>query len=368
MEDKLNIFNSSLNSNINNFTNILHNYGITEETYSLILQEEINEINQGININNQRAYNINIEVSFHNIKNTYNALKQLIDNNSFSLFSEIEKIVNNCHKNEFKYLEYILNLNDYDINSYFIMLDTLNDLKDINSNYSARSNISYLNMKNYIISHFSDIQQINHLITICEENTYKIINDNLIKLKNNLNQNNENGSIVNNIITIPEYSHYDSDNSLILVNAEMSYSMNYEVSLSNINKQNGLSKIIGYISSKINPEVFSIDFSPLNGPLGKIGKKINLEINNTYFYTNFEFDIKSMNATVTTDFNIEKYSVKTIYYEEKINTFEKVVFGIKCLFPDINNKEYIEIDDNQNYYEIAGKNKTMVEKYYFGFN
>ena len=170
------------------------------------------------------------------------------------------------------------------------------------------------------------------------------------------------------IITIPEYNYNDPDSDNVfgfsadiqnyLVNIEFFFDIIFDES-------NKTPKVIGNLINNILPKSFIIDACSSNGPMGKIGRKVNVEFSNIFSKTNFVFDGKLNNATIISNFNYEKYPVKTQYYEEKSTTFDIVIFGIHFVIPEIKEDIPVETPYNEKYYETPSKNKTIIEKYQY---
>ena len=365
-EETINVTKSNFFSYIDKDKNILNNYGTTYEKYKTNLQNEMNNYNNGINNTEQKGYYKNYEISFKELNNISFTLKQKVINSD--LFSDIEQRINeknniNYMNNEYKYIKYIISLNKNDINAYFLMLDKLDELKDISYDYYSNISFLFTRIKEQIIK---EVIGIDNIITYCNNITSQVINEKYIDIKNYINTFQENGKIINNINNIPVYSYPNSDNIIIAETNASDYTYDYRISLDFINdEKNKISKIIGSLKNIIKINSFNIDSYPFEGPLGKIGKKINFDLNDIYLFIDFEFDAKYYNVTITTSFNLEEFSIKKQYYEERITTYEKSILGINFLFEDTKKIVNIEIPENEKSCEIPSKNKTIVEKYYF---
>ena len=183
------------------------------------------------------------------------------------------------------------------------------------------------------------------------------------KIKNKYNSINDINTLTNdNTISVQKFENKDSTFETRI----KSYNINYKLKLDIINKNGSTIPIIkGNMSTNIKPNTIYIDYYNLNGPFGKIGKKINIDFSNVYNNVNFIYDGEFYNASVASNFNFDEYSLSTEYYEEKVTTSEKVVYGIKFLFPDNKYLDYVEASVNEKYCIIKSKNETNIENYYY---
>ena len=361
LEEKINRTNSKFYSNLDNYTNILIKYGSNEEIYEQNLLKKIYDYENGINIIEEKSYDINYEMSFNELKNISFILEQFVLN--LSLFSELENKINNLNEkeNEYKYSKYILNLYKSDINNYFIMADKLNELIDITSRFYSQINFVYLRMKDQIIN---NISRINQLIKICENTTNEVINKNYIKYRNNLYTVAEYGNLTNKNQIIPGYSYYDSNNIFRFETEKIIYLMNYDYKF-DIDNSTLVQNITGNLKNYILPTAFNIDFVTSDSPLGKIWKKLDVNFNCINIFINFILDCKLNNVTITTNFQIENFSVITRYYRERINTYKRMISGINFLFQSYKSIIDIETPQNEKCNQIPSKNKTIIETYRF---
>ena len=354
---------SHIISNIDKYIHILNNHGTTKEKFKINLQREIDNYNNGIIDEKKNFYDINYDIALKDLKNTSFILNQFISN--FNISTEFEDGINKKNKNknmEYKYSKYILSLNTFDINNYFLMLDRLNELNDINLNYFDNATYLHSQIKEILINKTIEI---NELLKSSINVTYEIINANYIELNKKFNLFKDKGFITKNSINIPSYIYNDSDAIFSVETEFKNFNYYYDFNFDINNYENNIPKIIGNLTTKIimSPDSFIIDLYRLNGLSEKIGKKINIDFNNIYSFTNILFDGKKNNIIITTNFNAEEYSIDTKYYEEKIKTVEQVIYGIKFLIP--NKKSIVEIEKN---YKISSKNEIKNDNYSYNYD
>ena len=358
-EDLINNANSNFTSYINTYTTIINNYGGTKEIYESNLQKEIDN-------EEEKPYDTIFDISLNDLINSSFIIKQFIKN--LGIFTEFEeKISNNIKEknNQYEYTKYILDLDKANNSNYNYLMDRLNNLNNISLEYYLKANNTYSTMKEQIIN---NIIKMDEFINFCKNITNEVINKNFLKIKNKYESIKLNETITNDIITIPEYNYNDPDSDNVFgFSADIqNYIVNIEFFFDIIfDESNKTPKVIGNLINNILPKSFIIDACSSNGPMGKIGRKVNVEFSNIFSKTNFVFDGKLNNATIISNFNYEKYPVKTQYYEEKSTTFDIVIFGIHFVIPEIKEEIPVETPYNEKYYETPSKNKTIIEKYQY---
>lgn len=320
-ENNINETNLYFSSNINNYTHILKDYGLTKEIYELNLKKEIDNYNNEINPDGTIIYDINFDISFNELKNRISIIEQNIKN--LNILLQFEEKINNYKKekgNQYKYSKYILSLNTNN-NNYDFILGKLNELNDISLDYYSKAHYLYSKMKEQLTNNISEI---NELIKSCENITYQTFNTYYSEIKNKFKSIQQNNIIENNKIIIPDYKYNDSDNICEIKGTNVSYTMNYEFNLDIVFGQNIKDpKIIGNLFYNIKPYPFSIFFIQNNSTSGKISRKIDIIFNNIISNMIIVFDSKFKNVTIIKNLNNQKYLIKTQYYGNRINSFEK---------------------------------------------
>ena len=361
---------SKLFSNIEKFNLSLNNYGTSDEKYKNNLNKEIDNYNSGIIYGRKELYSVHYGIAFNDLKKSSSILKEyILTLNLFSEFQQKFKQLNNSDyiiekNNEYKYSQYILNLNAYDIYYYFLMLNGLNELYDISLEYFGYVYDIYSQMKEKIIN---KIIEIDELITISENITNKIMNFSYLNLKNGFYPINYKSSVRNYNTNFPKYIHNNSDNIFeIETNIDRYNIMDYKLIIDfNEEENTSIFKIIRNLYINLKPYSLKIDLYSSNGQLGKIGKKINIDFNNIYSTTKFIFDCKLNNITLISNLNIEEYSIKTQYYEERIYYYDRFYSGMKFPFKSYSYTINSETPIDEKYYEIDSKNEKYTKKYYY---
>ena len=361
-ENNINETSLNFSSNFNNYTHILNNYGTTKEIYELNLKKKRDNYDNELNEDDNAKYNINSDIYFNELKNKISLIEQNIKN--LSIFIQFEEKINTNKKekeNQYKYSQYILSLNNDNNND--LILGKLKELNHISLDYYSKANYSYMKMKenlNYNIS------KINELIKRCENITYQTFNTYYFKLKSKFQSFQGNNTIENLNIIIPDYKYTDLDNVFEIKGTNASYTMTYEFMLDIIfNEEIKSPKVIGNLFYNIKPFTLSFDFYSHNLTSGKMGRRIDIIFNNLISNMKIVFDSNFNNVTIINNFIIEKYLIKTQYFENKINSFEKVLFGIHFYIPDIKNILNIHTPYNEESFEINSKNKTKIIKYIY---
>ena len=88
-----------------------------------------------------------------------------------------------------------------------------------------------------------------------------------------------------------------------------------------------------------------------------------MTFNNISSFTNIDFDAGLNQGYILTNFNFEEYSVKTQYYEEKLEYVPKNIMGMVIIVPGVQTKIDIETPEEEKYKVINSKNKTIAEIY-----
>ena len=134
-----------------------------------------------------------------------------------------------------------MSLNVFDINNYFIILDKLNELNNINLDYINKSNIQFSIIENQINQIIYNITYITEPIKICQNITKEVIDTNYNKLKIRYNSINDISSLTNyNTLNVQQFEDKDSTFETQI----KSYNMNYKLKLDIINKNNSTIPII----------------------------------------------------------------------------------------------------------------------------
>ena len=278
-ENLINNTNSNFTSYIDIYINILNNYGTTKEKYESNLQKEIDN-------EEQKSYNSIFDISFNDLINSSFIIKNFIKN--LGLFDDFEEKINNNIKeknNQYEYSKYILDLDKDNNSNYNFLMERLNDLNNLSLEYYSKANNTYSTMKELIIK---NIIKIDELIKLCQNITNEVINNNYLKIKNKYQSINLNESKKNDIITIPEYNYNDpdSDNVFGFDTEIQNYIVNNEFLFDIIfDEDNKTPKVIGNLVNNIFPKSFIIDACSSNGPMGKIGRKVNVEFSNIFSKT-----------------------------------------------------------------------------------
>ena len=206
--------------------------------------------------------------------------------------------------------------------------------------------------------------KIDNLLDSCLKVTFGTINKKYIEIKDEFNQVKDSYNSEKDEIYISPYKTQQTDNYFTVETTVGNYLINNQLNLDIIydNKEK-IPKLIAYLETNINPKKFNINFYSSVEQSDKLGRDITISFNNISSYINFVYDAGLNQATITTNFNFDEYSIKTQYYEEKTRTVNKVIGGMVITFPDVKTKENIDTPDEEKFQEIPRKNKTYIEKY-----
>ena len=359
-EKKENIINDNINNYFNKINEYLRDYGTIYEVYDSNFEEEIYKLEA------RKLENVNKVMDIHdkqdlNVVKIFKELEELSMGltQNFNLFSDFDDKIN----------KYINNLNNqYKIAKNMVMRDNysdkliikINELYNISLNYYNQANITYYKMKKSIIN---SIDKINELIKKCENITYQTINDKYVEIKNNFKPikaliNNQKESI--NYIWQTNGNNYDN---YVIENKINNIDIENEFALDVIFENDGLKepKIIGKIINKNRPTNYLIDiYSKTGQNCGKIGREIEINLNNISLSTNIIFDdnLKTLEINITTNF--DEYVINTQYYEFIEQVQSMVVSGIEFIVPSCCQKQLTREKISK---IISSKNKSTITTY-----
>jgi len=365
---EVNNINTNFSSYFNNFTDILKSYGTINDVYKNNLDKEIaknsrlrfldEETNNDFNIPD-----VKLDSIMNEIKNSSMFLKEYIQ--SLDLFNILEENINNYinEKNkQYSYTLYNLEKNKNQNDNYDLMVERLEELSQLSSEYYSQIQETYNVFKEQINN---NINAINDLVNSCQKVTFKTISNKYIEIKNDFNTINDAQNVEKKKINIDPYDYKQTDNYFTVETIVENYSVINKFNLDLIfESETKAPKIIGKLENKINPKKFIIDFYSRFGQSNKIGRKIDVNFENISSYTNIIFDAGLNQVNIITNFNFDKYTIKTQYYEERETKGSTIKIGdTEYTIPGTPITVNIDTPDEEKSCEIPAKNITIIEDY-----
>ena len=369
-QEEINTANKNLSSYFDDFTNILNNYGSIEDTYKRNLDKEIANyrrirlLEEGDSTEENKIADVKLDITFSELKNSSLLVKEFIQSlNLFNTFEDnIKKYISDKNK-EYSLSEYNLEKNKDKNENYDLMIETLEELNQLSSEYYNQAQNVYNLMKEQIIN---NIIQINELINSCEKVTYEIINNKYIEIKDKFNKIEQSNNLVKNKINISPYKSQQTDNYFTVETNVENYLIDNKFTLDIIFEgESKTPKVIGKVVNNILPKIFDINFYSSTGQNGKLGRRINVVFNNISSYTNIVFDAGLNQANIITNFNFDEYSVKTQYYQEKVESVTKIIMGMTIIIPGVPTIVDIETPMEEKFKAIPAKNKTLIDNFIY---
>ena len=369
-QNEVNKMNNNLTSYFDKFTNILKKYGSIEDAYKQNLEKEIVNhrrlrirlLEETENRQNKKINGVKLNNTFNDLKNSSLLLKQSIQSlDLFTFFEDYLKKNISEINNQYLSTKYNLDKNKNNNENYDLMIERLEELNELSLSYYAQTQNIYDIMKDEIIN---NIKKIDELIYACEKVTFSIIYDKYLEIKNNFNKIEEIKRLEKEKINISPYKYYQTDNYFTVETTFGNILIDNKFTLDIIFEgESKIPKVVGKIINNVKPKVFSINFYSSTGQNGKLGRKIDVTFNNISSFTNIDFDAGLNQGYILTNFNFEEYSVKTQYYEEKLEYVPKNIMGMVIIVPGVQTKIDIETPEEEKYKVINSKNKTIAEIY-----
>ena len=367
-QDELNKINKNLTSYYKEFNTILDNYGSIEDIYKKNLEKEVanyRRIRLLEETNNvEKMTDVKLNNTFNELKKTSELVKDFIQ--SLTLFTNfednLEKYIN-AKNQQYSYTIYNLDKNKNQNNYYDLMVERLEELNQLSSEYYPEAKSFYFIIKEQIID---DIIKINDLINSCEKVTIETIKNKYLEIKNNFNKIDDTQNSVKNEINIEPYKSHITDNYFTVETEVQNYLIDNKFSLDIIfDEETTTPKIVGKLVNNVKPKKFDINFYSTSGQNHKLGRTINVTFNNISSYSNIIFDSGLNLANIITNFNFDEYTVKTQYYEEKTETKTKTILGMTIIIPDVKTKQNIDTPEEEKVNNIEAKNITFTENYIY---
>ena len=369
-QENVNKINKNLSSYFDKFSNTLKKYGAIEDTYKQNLEKEIVKyrrmrlLEDSNDTEKNSIQDVKMDKTFNELKKISLLLKDSIE--SLNLFSNLEDNVkkNISERNdEYSITEYNLEKNKNKYENYDLMVERLEELKKLSLEYYNQTQNIYNAMKNQLMN---NMVQINELINTCEKVTYEIINNKYIEIKDNFNKIEDSKNSEEKEISIPTYNSDKTDNFFTVETKIENYLIDNKFTLDIVFEEGTKTpKVIGKVINNINPKVFDINFYSSIGQNDKLGRRINVAFNNISSYINIVFDARLNQAKIISNFYFDEYSIKTQYYEEKLENIPIDIMGMTIIIPGVPTIVDIDTPDEEKFNSIPCKNKTLIEDYIY---
>jgi hypothetical protein len=274
----------------------------------------------------------------------------------------LQKYINDKNK-QYSVTIYNLNKNKNQNSYYDLMIERLNELNQLSSEYYPQAKTIYELMKEQIID---NIIKINELINSCEKVTYETINKKYIEIKEQCNKIEKSENIEKKEINVNPYTSHITDNYFTVETKVANYLIDNKFTLDLVfDEETKTPKLVGKMINNIKPKKFDIDFYSSTGHNCKLGRTINVAFNDISSSSNIVFDSGNNQATIVTNFNFDEYTVKTQYYEEKTSNVIKTILGMTIVIPGIKTRIDIDTPDSEKINEIPSKSITLTENYLY---
>ena len=369
-QDEVNKRNKNLSSYFDKFTNRLKKYGAIEDAYKQNLEKEIaNHRRLSIRLLENSENGQNNKINGDKINNTFNELKnsslllkrsvQSLD--LFTYFEDYLKKNISEINNQYLNAKYNLDKNKNNNENYDLMVERLEELNRLSLAYYSQSKNIYEIMRDEVIN---NIKKIDELINTCEKVTYTTIYEKYVEIKNNFNKIEEIKYSETEQINILPYKHQQTENYFTVETSVGNILIDNKFTLDIVfNDESKVFKVIGKVVNNVRPKVFNINFYSSTGQSGKLGRKIYITFNNISSFTDIDFDAGLNQGYILTNFNFDEYSIKTQYYEEKLEYVPKNILGMVIIVPGVPTTVDIETPEEEKYKVISSKNKTITEIY-----
>ena len=366
-QEEVKKINKNFTSYFNKFNNIITRYGYIEDVYKQNLDKEIanyRRIRLLEEADSQKTSDVKLNTTFNELKKSSKLTKDFIQ--SLSLFSDFEdnlKKYINEKNNQYSFTTYNLEKNKNQNDNYDLMIERLEELNKLSSEYYPKAKNIYEVMKEQIID---NIVKINELINSCEKVTYETINNRYIEIKEKCEKIDDSKNLEKKEISIIPYKTNITDNYFTVLTNVENYLIDNKFTLDVVfEEETKTPKIIGKLINNISPKKFNIDFYSSIGQNGKLGRTINVAFNNIESSSEIVFDSGSNKATIVTKFNFDEYTVKTQYYEETTKTIIKNIMGMTIVIPGVVSRVDIDTPDNEKINEVPSKSITLTENYLY---
>jgi hypothetical protein len=323
--------NSTINTFFEEMINAINEYGQTEDQYENNLEKKIKYLDKRRRrLNNEQTDEEDIEEykpkipdkaideTFHKLLNNSKNVIRFINS-----FEEFKNLVDNISKNSiklntaYKKSEKIIKDNNYEEDTNIQLINKLEYLKNITSNYYNDMNETFNSVEKNI-KH--SINKFDDLLKKCANITY------LVFIKKYEEISNESQFIDNEQfyeeeeekkitwVSISQNNNYTTDVYItsLIHKARFKFALEFEED-GEIKKP----KILASIINESKPKKITFDIYSGYGTCGKFGQEINVEFNNVNFTTNIDFNTESTKINATVIAKIDQYKYSKQRYETK---------------------------------------------------
>ena len=367
-QEEVNKINKNLTSYINKFNAVLNRYGSIEDIYTQNLDKEISNYRRfrllEETYTTKKITDVKLNTTFNELKKSSELIKDFIQ--SLGLFTNFEdnlqKYINDKNK-QYSVTIYNLDKNKNQNSHYDLMIERLNELNQLSSEYYPQAKTIYELMKEQIIN---NIIKINELINSCENVTYETINKKYIEIKEQCNKIEKSENIEKKEINVNPYTSHLTDNYFTVETKVANYLIDNKFTLDLVfDEETKTPKLVGKMINNIKPIKFDIDFYSSTGQNGKLGRTINVAFNDISSSSNIVFDSGKNQATIVTNFNFDEYTVKIQYYKETTSNVIKPILGVIVVIPGVKNRTNIDTPDSEKSNDIDPKSITLTENYLY---
>jgi hypothetical protein len=272
-QEEVKKMNKNFTTYFNKFNNVITRYGYIEDVYNQNLDKEManyRRIRLLDEADSQETSDVKLNITFNELKKSSKLTKDFIE--SLALFSDFEdnlqKYINDKN-NQYSFTVYNLEKNKNQNDNYELMVERLEELNKLSSEYYPKAQDIYKLMKEQIID---NINKINELINSCEKVTYETINNKYMEIKENCDKIEDEKNIEKKEININPYKTNITDNYFTVITNVGNYLIDNKFTLEVLFEgETKTPKIKGKLINNVSPKTFKIDFYSSTGQNGKYG-------------------------------------------------------------------------------------------------
>ena len=317
------VFNDLKNNYFNPMNNSIKNYGIDDYENNLIAKinnKTMRLLQTDDNLHSKKVADKSIDETFHKLLNNSNNVNNFIKN--FEKFDDFEtKIENSIEKlnSAYKYSKNLIISNAYEDEIEELILNKLEYLYELTSDYYIQINDKYYEIKNYLKT---SIEKIDKLINLCANKTFSAFvkqYEEIAQESQNINEEKDESA--------PEFSFKEeslTQNTQFYININMKNlikkaNFKFEFNFDEINNLK-MPKVYAHVINLSRPKKINMEIYNNLDQCSKRIESYEIEFNNVNFTLMLDFNTDSTDilTTVITDFDAYQYSVERYLIESSI--------------------------------------------------
>ena len=329
-KDKISNLNNSLLNYINNeYINILNNlilsYGIDD--YKKNLNNKINEKlrllenNENENLYYKRVADKSIDETFDKLISKSNYTKNFIKNYQFFEFvNNLNEKIETLNK-EYTIYTNVIKKNNMNENNNIIILNKLEYLKNLASEYYYKINETFYQIKFYLDS---SIDEIDNLLNLCANETFSTFQEKYITLSKKVEKIEENEEEEKNFVDEKKFEFEDYYINVNITNIKKKADFKFNFDIKEINNLK-IPKFYAHVINLSVPKKITIEIYKVIDNCKKNFEIREYEFNkvNYSIFLDFNIDSNNINIHEITDFEY-KYTIEGYDEEEDSESEEDI--------------------------------------------